>query len=68
VLHARSFALEDPQDIEVALNLDGFALDPRGNALIGGGFRGVVDFGDGALTMNGITEWGQSAFLAKVAP
>jgi hypothetical protein len=70
-LATRTFALADPGDFGISLELQGFALDPLGNALLAGGFRGVVDFGSGPLTMYTMSDpllEGQSAFLAKVAP
>jgi hypothetical protein len=67
-LHATTYALSDPTDLEVMLRLDAFALDPIGNALLGGELRGVVAFGQEPLSFVDMTAWGQSAIVAKVAP
>ena len=43
------------------------ALDPIDNVLLGGGFRGIVDLGQGPLD-TGVNDRWPSALVVKLAP
>jgi hypothetical protein len=67
---ARTIALSGTS-LQGQLQLQSFAVDPLGNAVLGGGFHGVIDFGTGPLSMNEeyeISGIGLAAFVVKVAP
>lgn len=66
-LHATTYALANPDELDAEIHLGALALDPLGNALLGGSFRGAVDFGQGPLSTD-TDIWGQSALTVKVAP